>query len=156
MKQDLADSVDAVILGYYYGTGVRSKFGIGAILIGVYDDQDDRYISLAKVGTGFKDEDFIKIKKELDAIKIEKLPANVIINKNLVPDVIVNPEIVCVVEADSISLSNVHGADKDDSGAIVQGLSLRFPRIKQFGRDKKPEQATTVKELKRMYILAKN
>ena len=33
------------------------------------------------------------------------------------------------------------------------GFSLRFPRLKQFGRDKRSEDATTLEELKRLYEL---
>lgn len=146
-KTDLVDTIDAVVLGYYFGTGARAKFGIGAILIGVFDPDNDRYVSLTKVGTGFKDADWPIIKGTLDPIKVATLPKNYVINKTLVPDVLVAPQVVVVVEADSISISKIHG-DKGGSG-----LSLRFPRIKLFNRDKSPQDATTIGELQRMYIL---
>lgn len=143
--KDLVDTIDAVVLGYYYGTGVRAKFGIGAILIGVYDRDNDKYVSLTKVGTGFKDKDWKKIKPALDEIRIKAMPDNYVINKQLQPDVIVSPKIVIEVEADSISISTIHGKETEES------YSLRFPRIKVFGRDKQPQDATTVAELKQMY-----
>ena len=144
-QSELVDTVDAVALGYYLGTGVRAKFGIGAILIGIYDDKEDKFKSLTKVGTGFKDEQWGSIKTALDSFRMEKVPDNVMIDKKLVPDVICKPEIVVVVDADSISRSKT-----------ATGLSLRFPRLKEFDRkDKNPEQVTSVKELTEMFNLVK-
>ena len=144
-QSELVDTVDAVVLGYYLGTGVRAKFGIGAILIGIYDDKEDKFKSLTKVGTGFKDEQWVRIKTALDSFRMEKVPDNVMIDKKLVPDVICKPEIVVVVDADSISRSKT-----------ATGLSLRFPRLKEFDRkDKNPEQVTSVKELTDMFNLVK-
>lgn len=144
-KKDLVDSVDAVVLGYYIGEGTRSKLGIGAILVGVYDDDKDNFVSLTKVGTGFTEKDLKKMKKVLDEYIIEDMPENYIISKSLKPDVIVSPQIVTTIEADSISKSSMHGK-----------YSLRFPRIKKFGRDKNPNDATTVKELDSMFKLKNN
>jgi DNA ligase-1 len=148
-SSELVDTIDAVVLGYYYGEGQRARFGIGAILIGLYDKDTDRYVSLTKVGTGFKDADWAKIKATLDPLTTKAVPDYVTINKLLMPDVLVEPKIVVVVEADSISQSKIHG--DQDGGIATAGLSLRFPRIKVFGRDKNPEDATTVKELRQMY-----
>jgi DNA ligase-1 len=143
------DSIDTVVLGYYLGAGQRTKFGIGAILVGVYDDKNDVFLSLAKVGTGMKDEDWPKIREATDKIRVNELPPNVLINELIMPDVLVRPEIVAVIEADSISISKMHNVDEISN----VGFSLRFPRLKQFGRDKRPEDATTLEELKRLYEL---
>lgn len=139
----LADTIDAVVLGYYNGTGVRAKFGIGAILVGTYDTKMQKFISLTKIGTGIKDEDFKTIKNRLDQIKVNQVPANVEIDKILTPDVIVEPEVVVVVEADQISKSQMYKT----------GFSLRFPRLKEFDRDKNPDQVTSLSEIKDMYKL---
>jgi len=148
-SSELVDTIDAVVLGYYRGEGQRTKFGIGALLIGLYDDEQDAYISLAKVGTGIKDKDWPVIISTLEPLRVDKLPAHVVVNKNLIPDVIVKPQIVVVVEADSISLSKIHG---EQAGGVL-GMSLRFPRLKVFNRDKAPQDATTIKELQRLYHL---
>ncbi|KUK67367.1 MAG: putative DNA ligase, partial [candidate division WS6 bacterium 36_33] len=67
-------------------------------------------------------------------------PKNVVVEKTLEPDVWVEPKIVFTVEADEIT-------KKKDS----KYLSLRFPRLVEWGRDKQAVQATTVKELEEMY-----
>jgi len=143
------DAIDAVVLGYYFGEGQRAKFGIGAILVGIYDEERDLFLSLAKVGTGMKDADWPKIKKAINKISIPSLPANVKVNEALIPDVIARPEIVAVIDADSITKSKMHSMNDTDT----TGLSLRFPRLKQFGRDKTAQEATTLAELTRLFQL---
>lgn len=146
-QQDLADSFDTVVLGYYRGAGVRAKFGIGALLVGIYNPEREVFISIAKVGTGFKDTDWVLLKKKLDKNRLEELPKNVEINSLLMPDVLVSPEIVCVVEADEISKSKLHGEEG-------QGFSLRFPRFKHLRDDKSLFQITTISEVERMFNLS--
>lgn len=142
-QDSMADSIDAVVLGYYRGEGVRTKFGIGAILVGLYDSENDQYLSLAKVGTGFKDDDWSIIKKSIDKISVEYVPENVLIDRTLIPDIICKPEIVVLIEADQVSRSKVHGSG--DSR-----FSLRFPRYKGIRTDKNSQQATTVNEARRL------
>ncbi len=146
-QQDLADSFDTVVLGYYRGAGVRAKFGIGALLVGVYNPEREVFISIAKVGTGFKDTDWVLLKKRLDKNRLKELPKNMEINPLLMPDVLVSPEVVCVVEADEISKSKLHGEEG-------QGFSLRFPRFKYLRDDKSSFQITTISEVERMFELS--
>jgi DNA ligase-1 len=54
----LTDTVDCVILGYWTGKGMRTEFGIGKFLAGIYDKNTDKFVSLTKVGTGLKEDDF--------------------------------------------------------------------------------------------------
>lgn len=136
-QQDLADTVDTVILGYYKGTGNRAKFGIGGIIVGIYNPEDDKFYSLAKVGTGFKDVDWNVVKDKLDNIAVPQVPKNVIIDNTLVPDVFVEPSLVAVIEADEVSKSKLHGV----------GYSLRFPRFKYLRYDKSVYQTTTPDEI---------
>ncbi len=133
----LRDSIDCVVLGYYNGKGVRSKFGIGGFMVGVYDEKSDSFKTVSKIGTGLKEDDWIKLKKMADKLKIEKLPANVDISKPLLPDVLVKPKIVVEIGADEISISQNHTA----------GYALRFPRLLKFRDDKKATEATTVSEV---------
>lgn len=142
------DEVDAVVLGYYRGRGARAKFGIGAILVGVLNKKNKVYESIAKVGTGIKDEEWAIIKTRLEGISCDKKPGNVEVAKMLNPDIWVKPEVVVVVEADEITRSTNHKAGVSKG----RGFSLRFPRLKEFGRlDKTSEDITTVEEIKNLY-----
>jgi DNA ligase-1 len=141
----LDDSVDVVVLGYYKGKGERSKFGIGGFLAGVYDDKNEVFKTITKVGTGLTDDQFRKMKKLSDKYVVKKVPKNVEITKNYVPDVITAPELVVEIGADEISVSKTHSA----------GYALRFPRLLKFRSDKNPQQATTVEEIKKLHSLQK-
>lgn len=144
----LEDTVDTVILGYYFGRGKRAHFGIGAFLVGVRNVQKDRYETVAKVGTGLKDHEWKELKKICEALKAPQQPKDVICAKELIPDVWVYPDVVCVVLADEITLSPVHSAGKR---ADQLGYALRFPRFMGYRGDKKAPEATTVAEIERLY-----
>ena len=159
-QSHLVDTVDAVVIGYYGGKGVRAKFGIGTLLVALYNPKNETYDSVAKVGSGVKDDQWEQIKKDLSELEIESQPENVIVEKILHPDVWVRPEIVIEVLADEITRSPSHSAGKDIKASFEtdhkgRGLSLRFPRLQVWNRDKGPEQATTDVELVKMFELRK-
>ena len=144
----LEDTLDCVVLGYYFGAGKRAHFGIGAFLVGVYNKTHDTFQTVAKVGTGLKDTDWKELKKRCDELKVRQQPHNVECAKNLYPDVWVEPTIVCVIRADEITLSPVHSAGKT---AHALGYALRFPRFMAYSQDKSALEATTAHEVKRLY-----
>lgn len=137
----LDDSIDVVVLGYFAGKGVRSKFGIGGFLVGILDETDDTFKTITKIGTGLNEEDWIFLKKLCDKNLVNKLPSNVIVEKSLMPDYIVKPKIVVEVGADEISISPMHSAK----------YALRFPRLIKFRQDKDATDATTLKEVVTMF-----
>ncbi|MDP2671020.1 MAG: ATP-dependent DNA ligase [bacterium] len=144
---ELEDSVDCVILGYFYGTGKRTNFGVGGLFLGVYDDKADKFLSISRLGTGLTDEEFRTMKTELDKIKVFHKPARV--EALIEPSVWVEPRLVAEIFADEITRSPIHTAGKDKEGI---GYALRFPRLVKFrGSDKRAEDATTVKEIEQMF-----
>jgi len=67
----------------------------------------------------------------------------------LVPDVWLKPEVVVEVMADEITPSPRHTAGRVGD---EPGFALRFPRIVSFrSADKRPEDATTVKEITELF-----
>lgn len=142
----LKDTIDCVILGYIYGRGKRAGFGAGALLVGVYDQEKDEFVTVSKIGTGLTDEEWREVHQRADKIKVDKKPARV--NSLLEPSVWIAPEIVIEVLADEITRSPVHTAGKDEGGI---GYALRFPRLVKFRNDKQAEDCTTVAELKKLY-----
>ena len=146
----LDDTIDCVILGYYAGHGKRASFGIGALLVGVYNKKDDVFETIAKIGTGLTDAEWKDQKKMCDKIAVTNKPRNVECAKELVPDVWVSPEIICLIRADEITLSPLHSAGATDEQA---GFALRFPRIMGYRPDKSADEATTIKEIERLYDL---
>ena len=144
---ELQDTIDCVVLGYITGRGKRTAFGAGALLVGVYDDKKDEFVTVSKIGTGLTDEEWREIHKRADKIKVDHKPARV--NSVITPSVWIKPEIVIEVLADEITRSPTHTAGKTEE---EPGYALRFPRLVSFrGGDKRAEDATTVKELIEMY-----
>jgi len=136
----LSDTIDCVIMGYYQGEGKRSGFGIGAFLVGVKSKES--FVTVTKIGTGVSDNLWKDIKNRLEIIKEKNKPAEYPdINKSLVPDVWVRPEMVVEIAADDITKSPIHGA----------GYALRFPRLVKIRSDKNPQEATTVLEITDFY-----
>ena len=137
---ELQDTIDCVVLGYIFGKGKRTAFGAGALLVGVYDDVKDEFVTVSRIGTGLTDEEWREIHKRADKIKVDHKPARV--NSVITPSVWIKPEIVIEILADEITISPIHTAR----------YALRFPRLVSFrGSDKRAEDATSVKELVEMY-----
>lgn len=150
---ELNDTIDCVILGYYTGKGKRASFGIGALLVGVYNKHEDIFQTIAKIGTGLTDEEWREQKKACDKIKITQKPHNVQCSKELYPDVWIDPSIVCMIRADEITLSPLHTAGKTDKKL---GYALRFPRLMGYRPDKSSTEATEIKEIDQLYKLQFN
>lgn len=144
---ELTDTVDCVLLGVYSGKGKRTKFGVGGLLVGVYDDKKDEFASISRIGTGLTDEEFKKVDELSKHLKLEHKPARV--NSDISPTFWVEPKIVLEVYADEITRSPIHTAGRDKEGL---GYALRFPRLVKFReKDKKAEDATTVSEIIKLY-----
>ncbi len=148
---ELVDTIDAVVMGYYVGRGRRGGFGIGAFLVGVRDeggpsgDETGNIGSIAKIGTGVSDEQWMEIKKRCDKLAIKNKPEEYKVDKNLNCDVWVKPELVAEIMADEITKSPIHAL----------GLALRFPRLVRFRDDKKAGEGTSRKELEKFFRLQK-
>ena len=140
MDSKLNDTVDCLVMGYYRGKGKRSGFGIGAFLVGVYDKKSETFKTVAKIGTGLSDEQWIHLRKRCDMIKTDNKPAQYLVEKNLAPDVWCSPEITVQIKADEITKSPAHSA----------GLALRFPRLEKF-RKLEIKDIASLKETERMY-----
>lgn len=143
----LRDTVDCTIVGYFAGRGKRAKWGIGSLLCAVYDPEDDRFETITRVASGLSDEGWKDMKKRLDEARVRRKPRRVV--SLYEPDFWVEPTYVTEVLADEITRSPSHTAGRDGG---VAGYALRFPRIAVAIRpDRKPEDSTTVEEIKRLY-----
>jgi len=155
LEEKIEDTIDCLVMGYYSGRGRRAGFGIGAFLTGVYNAKKGWFETVAKIGTGLTDDQWREMKKRCDKVKTIKRPKQYRLDKNLNPDVWCLPSIVVEIKADEITKSPIHTSAKGYSATAKRilgesGLALRFPRLVKF-RDKKPEQATTTKELIKLF-----
>lgn len=141
----LNDTVDCVLLGVYTGRGKRTEFGVGGLLVGIYDDKKDEFVTISRVGTGLTDEEFRRVKAISDKLQVTRKPARV--NSKVEPSFWVEPKVVLEIYADEITKSPIHTAGEVDG----VGYALRFPRLVKFRDDKKAEDCTTVDEIRKMY-----
>ena len=139
------DTIDAVIVGYYRGKGARAKFGFGGILVAIYNDETSRFETIAKVGSGFTEEEMEKFQKMLEEDKMKRAPTN--LDYAMEPDFWVHPRYVVEVAYDNITRSPTHTAGIEEG----KGLALRFPRMIRIRDDKGPFNATTTKEVEEMH-----
>ncbi len=140
MEGKLADTIDCLLMGYYYGRGKRQKFGIGAILVGVYSSRDGAFYTISKVGTGLTDEQWRMLRRKARPFATKEQPKNYRVPSELTPDVWVAPGVVMEISADVISRSPIHSA----------GFALRFPRFQRL-RDKSPTEVTTLEEIRELF-----
>ncbi|MCL4458832.1 MAG: ATP-dependent DNA ligase [Chloroflexi bacterium] len=143
----LADTIDCVIIGYWQGRGMRAQFGIGSLLTAVYDEATDKFYTIAKLGTGLTEEEWLQMKEALDRLAVPEKPPRV--KALITPDVWVEPKLVIEIQADEITRSPTHTVGRDE-GEL--GYALRFPRMVRFIReDRRAEDATTLNEILEMY-----
>ena len=143
-KAKLADTIDAVVMGYYKGRGKRSDFGLGGFLVGI--PKGESVLTLTKIGTGLSDKQFRQLKAGLSNLETKLKPASYTsVNKTLMPDVWVNPAMVVEIAADEITKSPIHSS----------GYALRFPRLVKFREDKGVSNATTLSEVSQLFKLQK-
>jgi DNA ligase-1 len=147
-RSELTDTLDLVVVGGFHGKGRRAGT-YGTYLLAAYDDKRNVFSSVAKIGTGFSDEDLRKIPEILKDYEMKVKPEGV--ESKIEPDVWFRPYLVIEVIASEITLSPTHTAawDRIRKGT---GLSLRFPKFTgRIRDDKSPEEATAVDELVEMY-----
>ncbi|MCX7956027.1 MAG: ATP-dependent DNA ligase [Patescibacteria group bacterium] len=138
----IKDTIDCLVMGYDLGKGKRADFGIGAFLVGVYDEKNNRFLTVAKIGTGLTDEEWKQLKIKSSKFKVQKKPDNYLVDKTMESDIWLKPSIIVEIRADEITKSPVHTA----------GLALRFPRLERFRDDKNISDITTFEELKKLII----
>ena len=147
-RSEMIDTVDLVVVGAFHGRG-RRRGRFGALLTAVYNEERDVFQTVCKVGSGFKDEDLERFTEMLNQLKLPHKHARV--ESLMTPDVWVEPRIVLEIIGAEVTLSPVHTCAW---GVLKEGygLGIRFPRYTgRLRTDKKPEDATTDKEIVEMY-----
>jgi DNA ligase-1 len=145
-QSQLADTVDCVVVGYYYGKGHRASWGIGSLLVSVYDKENDTFPTVTRVASGLSEEAWKELAKRLQQDRIDHHDPRVI--SIIAPDMWVVPKYVFEVQADEVSRSKMHPAGRSDG---EPGYALRFPRILKERSDREPEDATAVEEVIKLH-----
>lgn len=135
------DTVDCLVMGYDSGKGKRTGFGIGAFLVGVYDEKTETFKTVSKIGTGLTDDEWREMKLRCDTVQTKKKPSEYHIDTAMEVDMWVEPKIVVEIKADEITKSPSHTAL----------YALRFPRLVRFRDDKGITDVTTYDEIASLY-----
>jgi DNA ligase 1 len=149
----VGDSLDLVVLGAYFGRGKRTG-AYGAFLLACYNSSDDTYETVCNIGTGFSDVVLEELHTMLSEITIDKpkpFYSHSVVPKDQ-PDLWFEPKYVWEVKTADLTLSPRYKAGStlglDGTG---KGISLRFPRFIKIRDDKKPDMATSNKQVREMY-----
>ncbi len=146
-KSEMIDTVDLVAVGGFYGKGRRGG-KIGTLLMAAYDPETDTFKTVCKVGSGFTDEDLNRMEEIFKPYIIPRKHPRV--DSLIEADVWFVPAKVAEIIGAELTLSPMHTCclNAVRPGA---GISIRFPRFIRWRDDKRPEDATTTKELLEMY-----
>ena len=151
-QNDLEDSLDLVVVGAFFGKGRRTgKYG--TLLVATYNDEEDTFPSVCKVGTGFTDESLDQLYQILSPkVTLKKNPR---IISEMKADVWFEPELVIEIVASEITQSPIHKTAlnrfKEDTG-----LALRFPKFTgKIRTEKNSEDASTGEEVIALYKVQK-
>ena len=148
------DSLDLVVLGAYYGKGKRTSV-YGAFHLACYNTSTEMYETVCNIGTGFSEAILAELHDTLSPLVIDRPKPfyNHSAGKNDQPDVWFEPRFVWEVKTADLTLSPRYRAAAEEFGGdgAHKGVSLRFPRFIHVREDKKPEEATSSRQVAEMY-----
>lgn len=147
-QSKMVEPVDLTVVGAFMGRGKRAGT-YGALLAAAYDEGEDVFRTVCKVGSGFTDE---HLGKMLRMFKTHIIPhKHARVDSILEADVWFEPAVVMEIIGDEITLSPIHSCAFNEIRE-ESGLAIRFPRFTGRWRlDKSPEDSTSVEEVIDMY-----
>jgi DNA ligase-1 len=134
------ETLDLVVVGALYGRGKRAGY-FGSYILAARDEDSGRYKTVTKCGSGYTDEDLKELTKLFKKLRLKKPHPDV--NIEIDCDVHLEPKIVFETIYEEIQVSP---AEKHTSG-----MGLRFPRYVRIREDRRPQEATTVKEIVELF-----
>ncbi|TPX63558.1 hypothetical protein SpCBS45565_g06528 [Spizellomyces sp. 'palustris'] len=151
--EGLADSLDLVPIGAWYGTGRKATW-YSPFLMAAYNPETEQYETVCKCMSGFSDAFYkeMKIKYAKDSGNTVDFPKSYYaVSDALLPDVWFLPleAKVWEIRGADLTLSPVHRAA---AGKVDDVRGIRFPRFIRTRGDKVPEDATTPDQISEMFL----
>lgn len=145
IKQDfwsqLGEHLDAVIVGAYYGQGKRQGY-FGSFLVAIRNSSGEMppYITVAKFGTGFDNDQLLflcnKLTPHSQLASETEIPSWLLTTGLEKPDVYIHPEKSLIVE--------VKCTEMIPSTQFASLITMRFPRMKRIREDKSLNDILTI------------
>uniref|UniRef100_A0A4W5LJV5 DNA ligase n=1 Tax=Hucho hucho TaxID=62062 RepID=A0A4W5LJV5_9TELE len=145
----VGDTMDLCVIGAYLGKGKRTGT-YGGFLLACYDEDNEEFQSVCKIGTGFKDEDLEQHYKFLKEHILPNPRPYYRVDQSTEPDLWLDAVQVWEVKCADLSLSPIYKAGMGLCDP-EKGISLRFPRFLRIRDDKKPEEATSGGQIADLY-----
>ncbi len=134
------ETLDLVVVGGLYGKGKRAGY-FGSYILAARDEDDGRFKTVTKVGSGYTDEDLKELTKMFKKIQIGKPHEDVDIEIEC--DAYFQPKVVFEVLFEEVQIS----PELKHTGRY----GLRFPRYVRVREDRRPEEINTVQEIAEIY-----
>lgn len=143
-------------LSSFYGKGKRTGV-YGAFLLACYDDENEEFQAITKLGTGFGEDMLEQLANSCNEHIVEMPDRSVRYptDSKLQPDVYFAPKLVWEVLVADLSLSPVYLAAIGKSHP-EKGIALRFPRFIRVRDDKKADDATSSTQVHEMFESQEN
>ncbi len=134
------ETLDLVVVGALYGKGKRAG-AFGSYILAARDERDGKYRTVAKCGSGFTDEDLKELTKMFDKIRMEKPHPDA--NIEIACDAYFKPHLIFETAFEEIQMSPPE--------RHTTQMGLRFPRFLKIREDRRPQEATTVQEIRELF-----
>lgn len=116
-------TVDAVVVGYTEGE-CEGHYGVTSLLCALYDPTSKRMVILGRIGSGFADEERVRLLEELKESKVES-PLNMT-DSNGRPISFVRPSLVVEIEGESLVSENSTGQTVQAQVFTYQGGTASY------------------------------
>uniref|UniRef100_A0A3P8X3V9 DNA ligase n=1 Tax=Cynoglossus semilaevis TaxID=244447 RepID=A0A3P8X3V9_CYNSE len=131
--EGVGDTVDLCVIGAYLGKGKRTGT-YGGFLLACYDEENEEFQSVCKIGTGFKDED---LEQHYKFLKVTWCHSHNHSHNHC--------HCHCYCHCHRFRFRG------RKPNSFSKGISLRFPRFLRIRDDKKPEDATSGAQIADLY-----
>lgn len=128
--KEVLDTLDLVIVSAEWGHGRKAGW-LTSFEVAAYDDEQDKYLILGKVASGFSDEQLVEMTERLKPLithEVERIAY-------------VKPEIIVEVSFEEIQRSPFYSS----------GFALRFPRLVRVRDDLSPEEVNNFTRVMNIY-----
>jgi DNA ligase-1 len=136
------ETLDVVIVGAEWGEGKRAGW-LTSYTVAIYDEDTDEYLEIGKFGTGIKEKKGEEDLSDENIVSFEELTellkTNIISEKGR--EVRIRPNVIVELKFEEIQKSPSYSA----------GYALRFPRLVRIRADRRPDEASTLRQVEGFY-----